>query len=161
MARQYDAAEDKFRNKMQEFVEQENSMIFTDDLKTMMHLAKKTPEDLELVYKMLKKFNMQNREIRFGTFVFGPIIMRMLYHLDEPQLAYKLFNDEALDSMFDQIGTYKVMFMLFYKHNMYQEIIDCYDKIMAKAVGGVKHPLPALIYAFLACYKLVLMCIYY
>lgn len=45
-------------------------MIFTEDLKNMAHLVK-TGEDLDLVEKMMKKFNSQNKELRFGNFVFG------------------------------------------------------------------------------------------
>lgn len=45
-------------------------MIFTEDLKNMVHLVQ-NEEDLNLVEVMMKKFNAQNKELRFGNFVFG------------------------------------------------------------------------------------------
>lgn len=44
---------DKFKTKMTEFVEDPKSMIFTEDLKNMVHIAE--PADLELCLKMIKK----------------------------------------------------------------------------------------------------------
>jgi len=32
-----------------------SNMIFTEDLKNMIHLAEATPDDLDLVYKMMKR----------------------------------------------------------------------------------------------------------
>jgi len=46
---------DKFRAKMTDFVEnQQNSMIFTEDLKNMVHLADSNQADLELLEGMLR-----------------------------------------------------------------------------------------------------------
>jgi pentatricopeptide repeat domain-containing protein 2 len=47
---------DKFKNKMLEFSDPSSTnMIFTEDLKNMIHLAEDTPDDLGLVYKMMKR----------------------------------------------------------------------------------------------------------
>lgn len=47
---------DKFREKMHDFVENDqNSMIFTEDLKNMIHLADPSEKDLQLLEKMLRK----------------------------------------------------------------------------------------------------------
>lgn len=35
------------------------------------------------------RFNQQNKEVRFGSYVFGPVVMRMYYFLNKP--------DEALE----------------------------------------------------------------
>lgn len=61
----------KFREKMMDYTKSEN-MIFTEDLKNMAHLVE-TDEDISLVEAMMKKFNAQNKELRFGNFVFGKI----------------------------------------------------------------------------------------
>lgn len=46
-----------FRNKMNEYIDGNtsgvNSMIFTEDLKQILHIAKPTDEDLNLIRKML------------------------------------------------------------------------------------------------------------
>ena len=47
---------EKFKVKMTEFSEPNSSnMIFTEDLKNMIHLAEANPNDLDLVMKMMKK----------------------------------------------------------------------------------------------------------
>lgn len=47
---------DKFRTKMLEFSDPGSSnMIFTEDLKNMIHLAEDTSDDLNLVYRMMKR----------------------------------------------------------------------------------------------------------
>jgi pentatricopeptide repeat domain-containing protein 2 len=47
---------DKFKTKMLEFSDPNSSnMIFTEDLKNMIHLAEDTADDLNLVYRMMKR----------------------------------------------------------------------------------------------------------
>lgn len=48
---------EKFRTKMGEFV-QDNSknMIFTEDLKNMVHIVEKDSKDIDLTIKMIKKY---------------------------------------------------------------------------------------------------------
>ena len=53
------------------------------------------------------RFHNQNQSLQFGTFVFGPIVMRLLHHLSKPELALKLFKDpvvfESLNSNIESI----------------------------------------------------------
>lgn len=44
---------DKFRSKMSSFVADPRNMIFTEDLKNMVHIAE--PADIHLVLDMIKK----------------------------------------------------------------------------------------------------------
>lgn len=44
---------DKFRTKMKDFVADPKNMVFTEDLKNMVHMAE--PTDLELIVNMIKK----------------------------------------------------------------------------------------------------------
>lgn len=47
---------EKFKTKMLEFSDPSSSnMIFTEDLKNMIHLAEDKADDLDLVYRMMKK----------------------------------------------------------------------------------------------------------
>jgi pentatricopeptide repeat domain-containing protein 2 len=40
------------------------------------------------------RFNQQSKEVRFGSYVFGPVVMRMYYFLNKPdealEVSYKL-----------------------------------------------------------------------
>lgn len=54
---QFNGMEEKFRTKMQEFSSSADSknMIFTEDLKNMVHLVDQNPDDIQLVLQMMKK----------------------------------------------------------------------------------------------------------
>ncbi|XP_029177136.1 pentatricopeptide repeat-containing protein 2, mitochondrial-like [Nylanderia fulva] len=144
--------ENTFRTKMQEICSSDSSMIFTEDLKSMLHLAQKKPEDIELLVKMIAKFNSQNKELRFGTFVFGPVVMRTLYYLDEPDLAFTAFKDPQFNSFFDQMISYQILMCLLYKHGKYAEMRETFDIIKTKKLDG-GYPRNSLILVMAACYK--------
>lgn len=144
--------ENTFRSKMEEVCNADSSMIFTEDLKSMLHLAQKKPEDIELLIKMLTKFNSQSKEMRFGTFIFGPVVMRTFYYLDEPNLAYTAFKDPKFENFFDQLISYQILLTLLYKHGKYPEMRDVYDIIKNKPIdqGYARN---SFILVMAACYK--------
>ncbi|KAF9424837.1 hypothetical protein HW555_000138, partial [Spodoptera exigua] len=111
---------DKFRSKMNEFVSSKDTMIFTEDLKNMIHLAE--PTDLELILNMIQKFNSQNTELRFGSYVFGPVVMRMFHFLDAPKEALQCFHDPKNEGFFDQMISHQILLDLLYSHEMYDEM---------------------------------------
>lgn len=142
-----------FFDKMKDFVEkQDDTMIFTEDLKTMLHLVEKKPEELDLLYRMMVKYNAQNN-LRFGSFIFGTVAMRAFYHLDEPDLAMKAFTDPQLANFFDQIMSYQILMDLLYNHGRYKECRQVYDIIKSKSTNGVVHPKNPFIVVMGACYK--------
>ncbi|XP_073953806.1 pentatricopeptide repeat-containing protein 2, mitochondrial-like [Choristoneura fumiferana] len=142
---------DKFRTKMTEFVDDPKSMIFTEDLKNMVHMAE--PSDLELCLKMVKKFNTQTTEYRFGSFVFGPVVMRMFHFLDAPNEALQCFEDPANDKFFDQLVTYQVLLDLLYSHEMYDEMYRVFEKVKERQVNMSKYPKYPVVLILAACYK--------
>lgn len=144
--------ESTFRNKMEEVCNTDSSMIFTEDLKSMLHLAQKKPEDIELLIKMLTKFNSQTKEMRFGTFIFGPVVMRAFYYLDEPDLAFTAFKDPKFEDFFDQLISYQILMCLLYKHGKYAEMRDVYDIIKTKHIEN-GYPRNSFILVMAACYK--------
>ena len=42
------------------------------------------------------RFHSQNQSLQFGTFVFGPLVMRLFHNLSAPDLALKLFKDPVI-----------------------------------------------------------------
>lgn len=139
---------------MEEFVKDESSknLVFTEDLKNMLHIADKP--DVDLLSRMIKKFCSQSSEARFGNYVFGPPIMRLLYHLNDPETAIKLFNDSSLGGFFDQLVTYQLVLDLLYNNKMYQKVLDTYDVAKARQVQGGRYPKNAVVIVLGACYKL-------
>ncbi|GFG39338.1 hypothetical protein Cfor_08291 [Coptotermes formosanus] len=146
---------DKFRTKMLEFSDPNSSnMIFTEDLKNMVHLADATSDDLNLVHKMMTRFNQQNKEVRFGSYVFGPVVMRMYYFLNKPDEALQAFRDPELEDFFAQLVTYQILMDLLFQNERYQDMLDVFEIIKQRQHQEGKFPKNVVILTFAACFKL-------
>ncbi|KAF4526431.1 hypothetical protein B566_EDAN015063, partial [Ephemera danica] len=132
---------DKFRTKMGEYIQEDSkNMIFTEDLKNMVHLAEASPEDIDLILQMMLKFNNQNKEMRFGSFVFGPVVMRMYHFLNQPDAALKVFKDPALEGFFDQLISYQLLMDLLFVNGQYEEVMDVFDIVEKRQTQGARYP---------------------
>jgi pentatricopeptide repeat domain-containing protein 2 len=109
---------------MNDYTDSETNMIFTEDLKNVIFLVDNNDTHLDLLIKMLKKyfyfncfsfifitnnisknrFHSQNQSLRFGTFIFGPIVMRLIHNLGDSDLAIKLFKDPVSYYSFNSIS---------------------------------------------------------
>lgn len=145
---------EKFKVKMEEFVKDESAknLIFTEDLKNMIHVSQ--AEDFPLVVEMIKRFCSQSKEVRFGNFIFGPVIMRLFHHVQDAKIALELFSDESLDGFFDQLITYQILLDLLYEKGQYQEVLNTFDIIRTRQLQGSRYPKHSIILVFAACYKL-------
>lgn len=145
---------DNFKRKMKEFVAASaTNMVFTEDLKNIIHLAEDTPEDKQLLVDMLEKYNSQAQELRFGNYVFGPVVMRALYVLDDPALALKLFKDEKYAGFFDQLTSYQILGDLLYEKGKYADVREVFDLVKNRQVQGGRYPKHSITLTFAACYK--------
>ncbi|XP_063238765.1 pentatricopeptide repeat-containing protein 2, mitochondrial-like isoform X3 [Bacillus rossius redtenbacheri] len=156
VATQFTNLADKFRAKMAEFSEPSSAnMIFTEDLKNMAHLVQKgCKEDLELVVKMMTRFYQQNKNLRFGSFIFGPVIMRMFYYVNEPDLALEVFRKPELDGFFDQLVSYQVLMDLLLINHKYKEVLEVFEAVTEKQLQNARYPRNVTLLAFAACYKM-------
>ncbi|VVC32605.1 Tetratricopeptide-like helical domain [Cinara cedri] len=144
-----------FRERMDTFADPDStSLIFTEDLKQIIHMIGNTEADLTLVEKMMKKYNKQNKGLRFGNFTFGPVVMRMYYHLNKPDIALKVYNDPEMDGFFDQLSSYQVLMDLLFVNGMFDQILDVYKSIQEKQLQIAKFPKGVMMLVFAACYKL-------
>ncbi|GIX98257.1 pentatricopeptide repeat-containing protein 2, mitochondrial [Caerostris darwini] len=130
------------------------SMIFTEDLKTVIHSCDDNPEELELCVQMMKRFHKQNKELRFGTFIFGPVALRLFYHLQKTDLMGEVFNDPELDGFFDQLKSYLLCMNLCFKNGKYSEVIKSFEECQQKKLGDSKFPREVVVLTTGACYKL-------
>ncbi|XP_044746100.1 pentatricopeptide repeat-containing protein 2, mitochondrial-like [Coccinella septempunctata] len=146
--------EEKFKERMREYVSDEKNMIFTEDLKNMVYLTD-NDQDVELVVAMIKRFNKQNQQLRFGSFKFGPIVMRMFHVLNKPQLAIECFQDtENFPGFFDQLVSFQTYLDLLYNNGMYKEVLEGFQQIEQKQLEGALFPRNSFVIALAACYKL-------
>lgn len=148
---QFVSIEDTFRSKMQEICQKEDGVIFTEDLKAMIHLAQPTETDMQLISDMLLKFVKFKSDKQFATYVFGTVIMRMCYYFNEPKLALSMFNNPDLGDTFMYHSAIKIFMSLLYKHQMYDEVKEVFEKL--KSMGHSELSALNSILVFAACLK--------
>jgi len=93
--------------------------------------------------------------LRFGSFVFGPVIMRMYYHLGRPLEALAAFKDEELAGIFDQLITYQLLLDLLFVNEHYQEVLEVFEIVKSKQLQPNRYPKNVVVLFYAACYKLV------
>ncbi|XP_060828197.1 pentatricopeptide repeat-containing protein 2, mitochondrial-like [Bombus pascuorum] len=125
---QFMTIENTFREKMQDICQNENGMIYTEDLKAMIHLAQANETDMQLLNNMIMKYIQNQEEKRYGKYVFGPVVMRMYYHLNQPQYALEVFDNDTLRESFDYRTSFRILMCLLYKNNMFKEMREIYQK---------------------------------
>lgn len=145
---------DNFKRKMREFVAgSATNMIFTEDLKNIIHLVENNPEDKKLLLDMIEKYNSQSQELRFGNYIFGPVVMRALYFLKDPTLALQIFKDEKFNGFFDQLSSYQILGDMLYENGLYPQVREVFDLIKARQVQGGRYPKHSVTLTFAACYR--------
>lgn len=118
----------------------------------MIHLAE--TGDKELVCRMIRRFASQEKELRFGTYVFGPVVMRLFHFIGDENSALELFKDRSLEGFFTQWMSYQLLLDMLYNKGRYQDVLDTYELMKAQQVQGSMHPRHAMVIVFAACYKL-------
>uniref|UniRef100_A0A182Q427 Pentacotripeptide-repeat region of PRORP domain-containing protein n=1 Tax=Anopheles farauti TaxID=69004 RepID=A0A182Q427_9DIPT len=145
---------DNFKRKMRDFVSSSSTnMIFTEDLKNIIHLIDNTPEDKQLLKDTILRYNQQGKELRFGNYVFGPVIMRACHHLGDADLALDLFKGAGEDGFFDQLTSYQLLGDMLYEKGRYQEVRELFDSIKSRQIQGGRFPKHCITLTFAACYK--------
>ncbi|KAI4501240.1 hypothetical protein M0802_003613 [Mischocyttarus mexicanus] len=145
--------EDSFRSKMKEIVNNENSTIFTEDLKAMSHLVTNNSDDIDLFVKMIYKFNNQSNDLRFSNYSFGPVVMRAFFYLNKPDIALSSFLDPKLTSFFDQTMSYAVLLTLLYNHQMYSQVRQVFEIYVSKIVNTRHFARIPIVVNAAACYR--------
>ncbi|XP_055349595.1 pentatricopeptide repeat-containing protein 2, mitochondrial-like [Paramacrobiotus metropolitanus] len=153
-ATQLGTMKDRFKQRMDQYLSADSkSLIFTEDLKNMCYLAE-DDKDLQMVNKMLKKYAKQNEQMRFGSFVFGPVLMRLHHFLDKPDEALASIQDPDLGQVYDQLTSYMVAMDLLYNHQRYDDVLKLYKAMTQRPFFAEKMPKENLVLACAACYKL-------
>ncbi|KAK9873225.1 hypothetical protein WA026_021717 [Henosepilachna vigintioctopunctata] len=145
--------EEKFKTRMQEYVNDEHNMIFSEDLKNMVHLAN-NDQEVSLVVSMIERFNKQNKQLRFGNFKFGTIVMRLFHILNKPDVAIECFRKEESSDFFNQLMTFQIYLDLLFENQMYKEILQEFESILNRQIEGAMFPRNSVVLVFAACYKL-------
>lgn len=149
---QFMSIEDTFRSKMQEACDKEDGVIFTEDLKAMLHLAQKNEDDMKLVLRMIEKYLLTSKDLKFGSFTFGPVVMRMFYYLKEPQRAFSAISNPAFNDFFNQRSSYQIVMCLLYQFEMYNEMRQVFNSLLQSDTQK-RHGMSCLTVVLAGCYK--------
>lgn len=103
----------------------------------------------------LFRFHNQSSGLRFGTFVFGPVIMRFLHSVNQPNEVLALLKNPKTVSLFDQFMSYQIAMDLLLKNKMYNEVIEVYNIVQDRTIQGNKYPKNCLILAMAALFRMV------
>lgn len=151
---QFMTIENTFRDKMQEVCQDQDGVIYTEDLKAMIHLAQASESDMQLLKNMLVKYIHNQEDKKFGKYIFGPVVMRMYYHLNQPQYALEAFDNDILKESFDYRTSFRILMCLLYKNSMYKEMRETYQKVMDR--NGIELIGSANVLMYAGCLKEVL-----
>ena len=79
---------------MEESLSSSNPMILTDDLKIQLLICENNQREIDVFKQTVDLFvkQSQSQELLLNKFSFGPLVMRLAYHLNRPDLAFKLMK---------------------------------------------------------------------
>jgi pentatricopeptide repeat domain-containing protein 2 len=147
---------DNYFERMQELVASDDAkkMVFTEDLKNVTILVKDQEEELQLLVAMIKRFCLQNSNLRMGGFVFGPVVMRALHRLGKSDIALSLLKDPALTAFFGQLSSYVIAMDMLYEQKHYNDVLELSTHLDNSSILSYKHPRDVVILVMASCYKL-------
>ncbi|GAB6028537.1 hypothetical protein CHUAL_002684 [Chamberlinius hualienensis] len=143
-----------FTRMRDQVVNAEDKLVFTEDLKHMIHLVDNKPEEIQLLVQMIHLYTKQNKELRFSTYVFGPVVMRCLHHFGMEQIVYQLITDSNCGSFFDQISTYVLAMDILFKKEKYDEVVELFEQLKVKQLRSSTFHRDSVILYLAALYKL-------
>lgn len=94
---------------------------------------------------MIEKFTSQSKDVRFGNFVFGPPVMRLMHHFKQSDIALNLFKKDNLNGFFDQLISYQILLDLLYESGRYQNVLETFDVVKSRQVQGGRYPKHVLV----------------
>lgn len=154
VARQMDASKEDFYQTMESFAEGREHLVTAGDLNQMLHVATGEEQDQTLLQRMVTRYYGESSGLRFNKFVFGPVVMRMYWHLKLADKALEAFNDPALSGFFDQLSSFVLLQDLLYRQGRYEDVLNTLDMVMQRQVHGARHPVDCIVLTLAACYQM-------
>ena len=93
--------------------------------------------------------------MRFGSFAFGPVIMRFYHLVNKPAEVLSLLNNPNTVGMFDQFTSYQIAMDLLLRNKMYNEVLQVFKLVQGRNIQGSRYPKNAFIIAMAALYRMV------
>uniref|UniRef100_A0A8D0L0Q8 Pentatricopeptide repeat-containing protein 2, mitochondrial n=1 Tax=Sphenodon punctatus TaxID=8508 RepID=A0A8D0L0Q8_SPHPU len=127
-----------------------NIQILRDELKLLLHLCE-TPDDVELVKKVVYRYHAENRNVNSGRYKFGPLFMRLCYELDLEASAVELIKDQTLHGFFSDSASFNILMDMLFIKGHYERALEV---LLEMRKQGVKFNKNTCTLAYAICYKL-------
>ncbi|XP_037083376.1 pentatricopeptide repeat-containing protein 2, mitochondrial-like isoform X1 [Pollicipes pollicipes] len=147
-------SKDELHQRLEKFASGLERMAFSEELRQLVHVAEAEEQDQVLLTRMITRLHSQASSVRFGSFVFGPVVMRMYWHHQLADQALQAFRNPELDGFFDQLTSFTLLLDLLYKQGRYQDVLDTFDEVQTRQLHGSKYPADCVALAMAACYQL-------
>lgn len=108
-----------------------------------------------LLIGIICRFHSQSSGLRFGVFVFGPVIMRFFHSINNPEAALSMLRNPQTVTFFDQFMSYQITMDLLLKNKMYNEVLEVFSIVQERNIQGNKFPKNCMILALAALYQMV------
>ncbi|KAH9405953.1 regulation of mRNA processing [Tyrophagus putrescentiae] len=150
---QFGKHKEKFYDRFEEHLKGEKSSILSEDLKNLIFLCDKAPKEVDLLKQAIAIFEKQNESLRFGNFQFGPIVMRMAYHLNLPEFAMMLMEKEYIN-FFSQLSSVTIALDLLFKNERYEDVVKVFNFVTENYKFDTKYPSDFVTLYLASCYKI-------
>ncbi|XP_018008211.1 pentatricopeptide repeat-containing protein 2, mitochondrial, partial [Hyalella azteca] len=146
----------RFQTKMRELLAQSGHklmLVFKQDLEKAIYVCQDKEEDIQLVQHLACKYAKQNAKLRFGSFTFGAVLMRMCYVLNKPDVAMQWVESAELGGLFSHPSARQVLMCLLYEGGLHAQVLDVMDDLSTGRHSSVRHPRDCVVVALAAALK--------
>ncbi|XP_037547696.1 pentatricopeptide repeat-containing protein 2, mitochondrial [Nematolebias whitei] len=109
---------ERFKQKLQS-----NKLILRNELKLFLHLCE-TSEHMQIAREAIYRYYMENRNMLYGDFRFGPIFMRLCYELGLEGLAAATITDENMKGFFIDVTSFNIAIDMLFIQGSYENAMD-------------------------------------
>ncbi|RXG73828.1 Pentatricopeptide repeat-containing protein 2, mitochondrial [Armadillidium vulgare] len=120
-----------FLNKL-ERLKSGNNAVFVEDLKVLIACCEDDKSLVGDTINLTKRYFDQIKDLHIKPFVFGSIIMRLLYIHDLVDEAFELILDEEYGKFFNQKSSYQIIMDKLFKKGKYEEIQYLMNKLISE-----------------------------
>ncbi|XP_031628026.1 uncharacterized protein LOC116343877 [Contarinia nasturtii] len=96
---------------------------FENGLKRLLFVMEKDDNDINILKDALYTLIRKQKEHSGYKYIFGPVIMRVLYYLNLPIVAIEFLDDKLIGQLFTEITGHQVLLDLLYENKMYETLL--------------------------------------
>ncbi|XP_028318903.1 pentatricopeptide repeat-containing protein 2, mitochondrial isoform X2 [Gouania willdenowi] len=129
---------------------QRKELILRDELKLLLHLCQ-SADDMMIARDAIQRYHMENCNLLYGDFKFGPLFMRLCYELGLEDMAANTLADDNLKGFFIDTTSFNIAIDMLFIKGLYEEALEVVKTMRNQSVPFNKE---TVMLATATCYKL-------